>query len=86
MVLKHINNFTFSGSVYYSVNSVKAYRILVGEPERKRQLGRHRRRWEDDVRMDLGKYGGKLCIGCIWLKTGTSGRLLQEGLCSMECV
>jgi hypothetical protein len=28
-------------------------RILVGKPERKRQLGRPRRRWEDNVRMDL---------------------------------
>jgi hypothetical protein len=24
----------------------------------------------------LGKWGGKLCTGCIWLKTETNGRLL----------
>jgi hypothetical protein len=31
-----------------------AYRILVGKPERKRPLGRpRRRRWEDNIRMDL---------------------------------
>jgi hypothetical protein len=29
-----------------------AYRILVGIPERKRPLGRPRRRWEDNIRMD----------------------------------
>jgi len=29
------------------------YRILVGEPERKRPIGRHRRRWEDNIKMDL---------------------------------
>jgi hypothetical protein len=29
------------------------YRILVGKPERKRQLGRPRRIWEDNIRMDL---------------------------------
>jgi hypothetical protein len=32
-----------------------AFNVLVGEPEGKRPLGRHRRRWEDDVRMDLRK-------------------------------
>jgi hypothetical protein len=30
-----------------------AYKILVGKPEWKRQLGRPRRRWENNVRMDL---------------------------------
>jgi len=30
-----------------------AYRALVGKPEGKRPLGRPRRRWEDNVKMDL---------------------------------
>jgi hypothetical protein len=30
-----------------------AYKILVGKPEGKRPLGRHRHRWEDNIRMDL---------------------------------
>jgi len=29
------------------------YRVLVGKPEGKRPLGRHRRRWEDNIEMDL---------------------------------
>ena len=29
------------------------YRVLVGKPEGKRPLGRPRRRWEDNIRMDL---------------------------------
>jgi len=29
------------------------YRILVGKPEGKRLLGRPRRRWEDNIKMDL---------------------------------
>jgi len=29
------------------------YRVLVGKPEGKRPFGRHRRRWEDDIKMDL---------------------------------
>ena len=31
----------------------EAYRVLVGKPEGKRPLGRPRRRWEDNIRMDL---------------------------------
>jgi hypothetical protein len=30
-----------------------AYKILVGKPERKSLLGRRKRRWEDNIRMDL---------------------------------
>ena len=29
------------------------YRVLVGKPERKRPVGRPRRRWEDNIKMDL---------------------------------
>jgi hypothetical protein len=31
----------------------KMYRVLVGKPEGKRPLVRRRRRWEDNIRMDL---------------------------------
>jgi hypothetical protein len=34
-----------------------AYRILVGKPEGKRPLGIPRRRWEDDIKMDLREIG-----------------------------
>jgi hypothetical protein len=33
------------------------YRILVEKPDRKRPLGRPRRRWEDNVKMDLRERG-----------------------------
>jgi hypothetical protein len=33
------------------------YRILVGKPERKRSLGRPRRRWKDNIKMDLMETG-----------------------------
>jgi hypothetical protein len=33
------------------------YRVLVGRPEEKRPLGRPRRRWEDNIRMDLRETG-----------------------------
>jgi hypothetical protein len=33
------------------------YRVLVGKPEGKRPLGRLRRRWEDNIKMDLQEVG-----------------------------
>ena len=33
------------------------YRVLVGKPEGRRPLGRPRRRWEDNIRMDLREVG-----------------------------
>jgi hypothetical protein len=33
----------------------KVYKVLVEKPERKSPLGRLRYRWEDEIRMDLGK-------------------------------
>ena len=33
------------------------YRVLVGKPEGKRPLGRHRRRWEDNIKMDFQEVG-----------------------------
>jgi hypothetical protein len=41
------------------------YRVLVGKPEGKRPLGRHRRRWEDNIRMDLKEVG---CVGMDWIE------------------
>ena len=34
------------------------YRVLVGKPEGRRPLGRPRRRWADNIRMDLQEVGG----------------------------
>ena len=33
------------------------HKVLVGKPEGKRPLGRQRRRWEDNIKMDLQKVG-----------------------------
>jgi hypothetical protein len=35
----------------------KVYRVLVGNPKRKRPFGRLRRRWENGIKMDLGEIG-----------------------------
>ena len=37
--------------------SRNAYRVLVGKPEGKRLLGRPRRRWEDNIKIDLREVG-----------------------------
>jgi hypothetical protein len=44
----------------------KAYKILVGKPEEKRSLGKTRRRWEDNIRMDLREIGWE-CVYWIQL-------------------
>jgi hypothetical protein len=51
-----------------------AYGISVEKPEGKRQLERQRRRWVDNVKIDL-RYG-MIWTGSIWLRTETSGGLL----------
>jgi hypothetical protein len=33
------------------------YRVFVGKPEGNRPLGRHRRRWEDNIKADLQEVG-----------------------------
>jgi hypothetical protein len=50
-----------------------AYRILVGRNEGMRPLGRPRRRWEDNIKMDLQEVGWE---GVDWLRIGTGGGLL----------
>ena len=41
------------------------YRVLVGKSEGKRLLGRPRRRWEDNIKMDLQEVG---CGGMGWIE------------------
>ena len=48
------------------------YRVLVGKPEWKRPLGRPRRRWVDNIRMDLQE-GGCGHVGWIGLAQDKDG-------------
>ena len=41
------------------------YRVLAGKPEGNRPLGRPRRRWEDNIKMDLQEVG---CGGMDWIE------------------
>jgi hypothetical protein len=53
-----------------------AYRILLRRPEERRPLGRPRRRWKNNIKMDLQELGWGTWTGLSWLKIGTGGRLL----------
>jgi hypothetical protein len=46
------------------------YRVLVGRPEDKRPVGRCRRRWEDNIEMDLREMG---IDGANWILLAQDG-------------
>jgi hypothetical protein len=52
------------------------YRVLVGKPEGKKQLGRPRRIWEDNIKMDIQEVGCGVWIGSCWLRIGTGSENL----------
>jgi hypothetical protein len=47
----------WAGHVARMGKETGVYRILVGRPEGKRPLGRRRRRWEDNIKMDHREIG-----------------------------
>ena len=52
------------------------YRVLVGRPDGTRLLGRRRRRWEDNIGMDLQELGLWVWTGSSWLGIGKGGGYL----------
>jgi hypothetical protein len=47
------------------------YKVLVGKPEGKRPLGRSRRRWENNIRMDLQEVESRMWgYGLDWAGSG----------------
>jgi hypothetical protein len=49
------------------------YRVLVGKPERKKPLGKPRRRWEDNIKADLQEVVCGVWTGLSWLRIETGG-------------
>ena len=45
--------------------SISVYRVLIGRPEGKRSLGRPRRRWEDNIKINLKEVG---CDARNWME------------------
>jgi hypothetical protein len=52
-----VRRMRWAGHVAHVGEGRGVYRVLVGKPEGKRLLKRPRRRWEDNIRMDLQEVG-----------------------------
>jgi hypothetical protein len=61
----------WAGHVIRMREGISVYRVLVGRPEGKRPLGRCRRRWGDNIKVDLRETG---IDGANWI------RLAQDGV------
>jgi hypothetical protein len=57
------------------------YRVLVGKPEGKRPLGRPRRRWEDNIKMNLQEVG---CGGMDWIGLAQDRQVAGNCECGNE--
>ena len=55
----------WAGHVVFMGERRGVYRVLVWKPEGKRRLGSPRRRWEDNIKMDLQEMG---CGGMDWIE------------------
>jgi hypothetical protein len=49
------------------------YGVLMGKPEGKRPLGRPRRRWKDNIKMNLHEVGCGGWTGSSWIMIGRGG-------------
>ena len=57
------------------------HRVFVGKPEGKRPLGRPRRRWEDNIMMDLQEVG---CEGMDWIELAQDRDMVGSCECGNE--
>jgi hypothetical protein len=64
---------------------MNAYRLLVGKPGGKRPLGRQRRRWVDNIRIDLGEVGWGDVDWIGWEQVASSCEFSIEPSGSMKC-
>jgi hypothetical protein len=66
----------WAGNVARMGATRNAYRILVGKPEGNIPLGRPRRRWVNNIKLDIRDRMGWLWTASICLRIGISGGLL----------
>ena len=66
----------WAGHVARMEEGRNAFKILTAKPSGKRSLGRPRRRWEDNIRMDLEEIVSIRVIGLIRLRIGIIGEPL----------
>ena len=69
----HSRRMRWSGHVARMGEGRGVYRFSVGKPERKKPLGRPRRRWEGNIKMDLQEVGYGVWTGSGWLRIGKGG-------------
>jgi hypothetical protein len=74
--MKNSRRVRWAGHVARMQAKRNAFKFLVGKPEGKRPLGRRRRKWKDNIKMDLREKGWGGMSGLIGLRIRTSGRLL----------
>ena len=63
----------WAGHVARMWESRGVYGVLVGKPEGNRPLGRPRRKWEDNIKVDVLEVGRGAWTGSICLRIGTGG-------------
>jgi hypothetical protein len=63
------------------VEKRSVYKVLVGKPEGKRPMGRPRRRWEDNIRMDLQEVG---CGVMDWIGLARDNQMAGNCDCGNE--
>ena len=68
--------FRWAGHIARMEEGSSAFKILTCKPTGTRPLGRSRRRWEDNIRMDLKEIGIIGEIGLIRLRIGIIGEQL----------
>jgi hypothetical protein len=65
----------WAGHVARMVEKSNAYRLFVGKPQGKRPLGRPRRRWVDNIKMDLLEIGWG---GVDWIGLARNNKINEE--------
>jgi hypothetical protein len=60
------------------------YRLLVGKPELKRPLGRPRRRWVDNINMDLLEIGLNVVDWIVVAQDGYRSRALVNSVMNLR--
>jgi hypothetical protein len=62
-----------TGHVVCTEDRRGAYRVVVGKPKKKRPLERPKRRWEDNIKMNIQEVGCGTWTELIWFRIGTGG-------------
>jgi hypothetical protein len=68
-----INKHEMGGACSADGEERGVYRVLVGKAEGKRPMGKPKRRWEDNIKMDLQEVGCGVWTGLGWLRIETVG-------------